>query len=127
MTPVEALTQIREFMRIAAKGNGPRNLIPGVLAILDAVSVDATPPQSIDRDALLAVVRANVNRLQGDRVVSDAEVIDRILALVRPVEGVVLSPEEAHEAAEVLGYTSFGTKEFIQRMRALAARLEASS
>jgi hypothetical protein len=37
MSETEALAKIREFMRVAAKGNGPRNLIPGVLSILDAV------------------------------------------------------------------------------------------
>lgn len=107
-------------------------------AILARVGSGAVPPHDIDCDALIAELRATVQRPDRDQnapVVLGSNVIDlgafadRVLAVVRPVEGVTLTPEETTLAIHALRdpqALSFSDED-LDRMLALAARLEASS
>jgi hypothetical protein len=96
------------------------------LAGADAVSVDGTPAQGIDRDTLGDELRSAYG------VTPTEATLDAVLALVRPVEGVVLSREEAELAAPALRNaaarhaTASGAAwhALAADLRALAARLE---
>lgn len=112
---VEALTQIRALCDKALRAWPQEGLgtywvrVDDIRAVLDAVSVDATPPQGIDRDAL--VRELDLIPGLGDGPFREG-IIERILALVRPVEGVVLSREERRVLLKVTGRMTsaqFGT------------------
>lgn len=77
-----------------------------------------TGRQTIDRDALADELRAGYGTHPTEAL------LDAVLALVQPVEGVTLSPEEARRALWAIQMLpGRRTAEFA----ALAARLEASS
>jgi hypothetical protein len=69
--------------------------------LLDALEacVVAAPQQTIDRDALEAALRAWLEARPEETFQQGAT---RILALVRPVEGVVLTADEARTAADAI-------------------------
>src|SRR4051812_21500279 len=86
MTETEALAAIAALCNKAA--NGIRSpLVTQVRAILARVESGAVPPQGIDRDALLGILWTVKHG--GD----PHWALREILALVRPVEGVVIEPE----------------------------------
>lgn len=74
------------------------------------------------RDILAGMLPWNWER---DRAQED-EALDRILALVRPAEGVVLTPDEARLAAYGLRHVGDGTAWRKPEHTSLAERLEAS-
>jgi hypothetical protein len=95
-------------------------LYQGLLALVRPV-----PPQDIDRDVLWQHVFDAV--IDWDAQVDDIrrdEFVDQLVALVRPVEGVVLTSEEADLACTALRKVPWREQSNLDRAWALAARLE---